>query len=86
MSKELAAEHRDGDQDDRGAASEDSDGGNGPFGPRALQLLALLRANFPIRGINGYDWELGRCTYRQRPARGGSTRGRNGRFGPHWTP
>jgi hypothetical protein len=57
-------EDDDGDQDDRGAASEDSDDDIVPFGQRAVQLLAI-RANFCICAINGYDWQLGRCIYRQ---------------------
>ncbi|CAN6292036.1 unnamed protein product [Urochloa humidicola] len=57
-----------GQDDDRGAASEDSDSEDSddgflPYGQRAVQLLAI-RANFPIRAINGYDWQQGRCIYR----------------------
>jgi hypothetical protein len=61
MSQDLAEEHHDGVQDDRGAALKDSVGG---CGLSALQLLAL-RANFPIRAIDGFDWQIGRCIYRQ---------------------
>ncbi|CAD6262611.1 unnamed protein product [Miscanthus lutarioriparius] len=60
-------EEDDGDQDDRGAASEDSDDDIVPFGRRTVKLLAI-RANFRICAINGYDWQLGAST--------GSTRGK----------
>jgi hypothetical protein len=67
MSKELTAEHHhDGDHQDvdRGAASEDSHDDPRGCGLGALQLLSI-RANCPIRAINGYDLQLVRFIYRQ---------------------
>ncbi|CAL5081442.1 unnamed protein product [Urochloa decumbens] len=61
--EDAAAPLEDDDQNYRGAPSEDSDD-DIPFGRRAVQLLAI-RANFHVCVINGYDWQLGRCIYRQ---------------------
>ncbi|CAL4943676.1 unnamed protein product [Urochloa decumbens] len=55
----------DGGRDDGGttASDQDSDGEPLSYGQRAVQLLGI-RANFPIRAINGYDWNMGRAIYR----------------------
>jgi hypothetical protein len=55
----------DGGQDNRGAASEDSDDEIMSTGTEAFQLLSI-RANYRIRAINAYDWTSGRCIYRVR--------------------
>ncbi|TVU12415.1 hypothetical protein EJB05_46059 [Eragrostis curvula] len=61
---DIAAPFEDPDgQDNRGAASEDSEHVIF-FCPRVVQVLAI-RANFPIITINGYDGQQGRCIYTQ---------------------
>ncbi|TVT98124.1 hypothetical protein EJB05_56590 [Eragrostis curvula] len=56
-------EDHDGHQNDRSAASEDSD--DEPWGRRLVQLLAI-RANFPIHAIHGHDWCQNMSIYFQR--------------------
>ncbi|TVU24067.1 hypothetical protein EJB05_26463, partial [Eragrostis curvula] len=65
-------EDHDGHQNDRSAASEDSD--DEPWGRRLVQLLAI-RANFPIHAIHGHDWCQNMKHEHLLSAGGGSTRG-----------